>query len=159
MKAAVATDFGEPLEIQDLPVAGSVQVRARTAASGLCRTGLHAAGKAGGAGAALVLAAAPRAFARAYRSLDRGGRPVTVPPPAGAAVHIPIAGTVLGGITGISSIVGTRQDLSEVSAPHAAGRTRTVAESRLLYQFAEPSGEGPGGRAGARPAPRFRTQD
>jgi propanol-preferring alcohol dehydrogenase len=39
---------------------------------------------------------------------------------------------VLDGISVIGSVVGTRQDLAEVFALHAAGRTRVVAEPRQL---------------------------
>jgi propanol-preferring alcohol dehydrogenase len=45
---------------------------------------------------------------------------------------VPIFDTVLKGISIIGSIVGTRQDLAEVFALHAAGRTRVVAEARSL---------------------------
>ncbi|NUR28773.1 MAG: alcohol dehydrogenase catalytic domain-containing protein, partial [Catenulispora sp.] len=45
MKAAVVTDFGKPLEIQDLPVPepGPGQVLVEMEASGLCHTDIHAA--------------------------------------------------------------------------------------------------------------------
>ncbi len=45
---------------------------------------------------------------------------------------IPIFDTVLGGISVIGSIVGTRQDLAEVFELHRAGRTRVIAQSRKL---------------------------
>jgi propanol-preferring alcohol dehydrogenase len=87
----------------------------------------------GGADVAVVLAASPTAFEQAYRSLNRGGRLVCVALPADdAAVQVPIFETVLGGISVIGSIVGTRQDLAEVFALHAAGRTRVIAETRRL---------------------------
>jgi propanol-preferring alcohol dehydrogenase len=41
---------------------------------------------------------------------------------------VPIFDTVLGG----RSIVGTRQDLAEVFALHAAGRTRVVSQTRKI---------------------------
>ncbi len=44
----------------------------------------------------------------------------------------PIFDTVLKGISIIGSIVGTRQDLAEVFALHAAGRTRVVSVRRAL---------------------------
>lgn len=114
--------------------------------------------KAGGADVAVVLATAPRAFEQAYRSLSRGGRLVLVGLPADAAMNIPIFETVLGGITVIGSIVGTRQDLSEVFALHAAGRTQVVAESRQLDQVNESFEEVLGGRAEARLVFEFSTQ-
>ena len=45
MKAAVVTEFGEPLEIQELPVPepGPGQVLVKMEASGLCHTDIHAA--------------------------------------------------------------------------------------------------------------------
>ena len=51
------------------------------------------------------------------------------PCPATASSACPIFDTVLKGISVIGSIVGTRQDLAEVFALHAAGRTRVVAET------------------------------
>jgi propanol-preferring alcohol dehydrogenase len=39
---------------------------------------------------------------------------------------------VLKGVSVIGSIVGTRQDLADVFALHAAGRTTVCAESRRL---------------------------
>ncbi|MBE8471994.1 zinc-dependent alcohol dehydrogenase [Streptomyces justiciae] len=107
--------------------------------------------KAGGADVAVVLAAAPRAFEQAYRSLNRGGRLVMVALPADdASIDVPIFETVLGGISVIGSIVGTRQDLAEVFALHAAGRTQVIAEPRRLDQVNESFDEVLGGRAEAR---------
>ncbi|WP_075692289.1 zinc-dependent alcohol dehydrogenase [Streptomyces acidiscabies] len=107
--------------------------------------------KAGGADVAIVLAAAPEAFEQAYRSLNRGGRLVMVALPADdAAIRVPVFETVLGGISVIGSIVGTRQDLTEVFALHAAGRTQVIAEPRRLEQVNESFDEVLGGRAEAR---------
>ncbi|MFI8536521.1 zinc-dependent alcohol dehydrogenase [Streptomyces aquilus] len=107
--------------------------------------------KAGGADVAVVLAAAPKAFEQAYKSLNRGGRLVMVALPAGdAAIDVPIFETVLGGISVIGSIVGTRQDLAEVFALHAAGRTQVIAEPRRLDQVNDSFDEVLGGRAEAR---------
>jgi propanol-preferring alcohol dehydrogenase len=87
----------------------------------------------GGVDVAVVLAANPKAFEQAFRSLRRGGRLVCVALPAdNAAINVPIFETVLGGISVIGSIVGTRQDLTEVFALHAAGRTQVIAEQRAL---------------------------
>ena len=44
----------------------------------------------------------------------------------------PIFETVLNGITVVGSIVGTRKDLREVFALHAAGRTKVIRETRSL---------------------------
>jgi propanol-preferring alcohol dehydrogenase len=47
-------------------------------------------------------------------------------------MRLPIFETVLGGISVIGSIVGTRQDLAEVFELHAAGRTTVAYETRKL---------------------------
>jgi propanol-preferring alcohol dehydrogenase len=87
----------------------------------------------GGVDVALVLAANPQVFEQAFASLRRGGRLVCVAMPAdGATLEVSIFETVIKGISVIGSIVGTRQDLAEVFALHAAGRTRVVSESRKL---------------------------
>ena len=89
----------------------------------------------GGLDVAVVLAASPHVFEEAFASLRRGGRLICVALPAdGGAMTIPIFETVLKGISIIGSIVGTRQDLIEVFALHAAGRTRVIAETRTLEQ-------------------------
>ncbi|WP_238012273.1 zinc-dependent alcohol dehydrogenase [Dactylosporangium sp. AC04546] len=87
----------------------------------------------GGADVAVVLAATEKPFEQALASLARGGRLVCVGLPAGGAtIPVPIFDTVLGGRSVIGSIVGTRQDLAEVFALHAAGRTRVIAQTRKL---------------------------
>ncbi|HVU90753.1 MAG TPA: zinc-binding dehydrogenase, partial [Jatrophihabitans sp.] len=87
----------------------------------------------GGADVAVALAADPASFDQAYRSLRRGGRLVMVALPAdNASVRVPIFDAVLGGKSVIGSIVGTRNDLADVFALHAAGRTRVVAVERKL---------------------------
>jgi alcohol dehydrogenase, propanol-preferring len=107
--------------------------------------------KAGGADVAVVLAAAPKAFEQAYKSLNRGGRLVMVALPAdNAVINVPIFETVLGGISVIGSIVGTRQDLTEVFALHAAGRTQVIAETRRLDEVNDSFDQVLGGRAEAR---------
>jgi alcohol dehydrogenase, propanol-preferring len=92
----------------------------------------------GGLDVAVVLAASPRVFEQAFASLRRGGRLICVALPAdGGAMTIPIFETVLKGISIIGSIVGTRQDLTEVFALHAAGRTRVIAQTRALEDVNE----------------------
>lgn len=86
----------------------------------------------GGADAAIVLAVAPAVFRQAFDALNRGGRLVLVSLPADGELTVPIFDTVLKGISIIGSIVGTRQDLAEVFALHALGRTRVITESRDL---------------------------
>jgi propanol-preferring alcohol dehydrogenase len=89
----------------------------------------------GGVDVAIALAASPQSFEQAFRSLRRGGRLVCVALPAEGTMQIPIFDTVLGEISVIGSIVGTRQDLADVFALHAAGRTRVVAETRKLDEI------------------------
>ena len=86
----------------------------------------------GGADVAVVLATSPRVFEQAFSSLRRGGRLVCVGLPADDKMTIPIFDLVLGGKSVIGSIVGTRQDLADVFALHAAGRTKVIAEARRL---------------------------
>jgi len=92
----------------------------------------------GGVDVAVALAANPASFEQAYRSLRRGGRLVCVALPADDAhLSVPIFDTVLGGKSVIGSIVGTRNDLADVFALHAAGRTRVVAVDRKLDEVNE----------------------
>jgi len=86
----------------------------------------------GGADVALVLAASPKVFEQAFSSLRRGGRLICVAMPVDDLMSIPIFETVVQGISIIGSIVGTRQDLAEVFALHAAGKTTVIAESRKI---------------------------
>src|ERR1700729_175718 len=87
----------------------------------------------GGADVAVALAASPGAFDQAYRSLRRGGRLVCVALPAdNATLSLPIFDTVINGKTVVGSIVGTRNDLADVFALHAAGRTKVIAVDRKI---------------------------
>ncbi|MBO3752704.1 zinc-dependent alcohol dehydrogenase [Streptosporangiaceae bacterium NEAU-GS5] len=86
----------------------------------------------GGADVAVVLAASPRVLEQAHASLRRGGRLILVSLPKDNTVNLPIFQTVLGGLSVIGSIVGTRADLAEVFRLHAAGRTKVVYETRKL---------------------------
>lgn len=86
----------------------------------------------GGADVAVALAASPQSFDQAFRSLRRGGRLVCVALPADGTMTLPIFDTVLNGKSVIGSIVGTRNDLADVFALHAAGRTRVLSIERGL---------------------------
>lgn len=86
----------------------------------------------GGAHAVVSTAATPKAIESAFRSLRRNGRLVLVGLPADNDITVPVFQTVLGGISIVGSIVGTRQDLREVFELHAAGKTRVVRETRSL---------------------------
>ncbi len=91
----------------------------------------------GGADASICVAVSPKAFEQAYSSLRRGGTIVFVALPADNYVQLPIFETVLNGIHVVGSIVGTRVDLAEVFALHAAGKTRVIYETRKLDQVNE----------------------
>ena len=106
----------------------------------------------GGADVAVVLAVIPAVFEQAFAALRRGGRLVCVglPPDTDGPMSLPIFPTVLKGISVIGSIVGTRQDLTEVFDLHALGRTRVVAEPRRLEEVNEAIDEVLTGRAAAR---------
>ena len=52
--------------------------------------------------------------------------------PADGTLNVPIFDTVLGGLSILGSIVGTRNDLQDVFRLHEAGRTRVVASARKL---------------------------
>lgn len=86
----------------------------------------------GGADVAVSLATSPRAFEQAFGALRRGGRLVCVALPADDKMTIPIFDTVISGKSIIGSIVGTRNDLADVFALHAAGRTKVIAQPRRL---------------------------
>ena len=104
----------------------------------------------GGADQAIALAVSPRAFEQAYGSLRRGGTLVFVALPADNEVKLPIFETVLNGITVVGSIVGTRADLREVFALHAAGRTHVIREVRPLVTVNESIADVEAGRVAAR---------
>jgi len=91
----------------------------------------------GGADAAIVLAASPRACEQAFASLKPNGTLVLVALPKDNEMRLPIFETVLRGITVVGSLVGTRVDLAETFELHADGRTRIVRESRELGQVNE----------------------
>jgi propanol-preferring alcohol dehydrogenase len=104
----------------------------------------------GGADVAVALAASPESFDQAFRSLRRGGRLVCVALPADGVMTLPIFDTVLKGNSVIGSIVGTRNDLAEVFALHAAGRTRVIAVDRKIDEVNESIDDVLGGRVPAR---------
>lgn len=86
----------------------------------------------GGLDVAVALAPSPDSFGQALRSLRRGGRLVCVALPADGTLTVPVFDLVLGGLTVLGSIVGTREELAEVFDLHARGRTRVVTETRKL---------------------------
>ena len=104
----------------------------------------------GGADVAIGLAVNDQSFATAYAGLRRGGRLVLVALPAAGTLRIPVFDTVLNGTSVIGSIVGTRADLADVFALHAAGRTRVIYEKRPLSAVNESIDEVLTGHAKAR---------
>lgn len=104
----------------------------------------------GGANQALGIAASPKAFEQAYGSLRRGGTLVFVGLPADNEIRLPIFETVLGGITLVGSIVGTRTDLRQVFELHAANRTRLIREVRPLDSVNEAMADVEAGHVAAR---------
>ena len=106
--------------------------------------------KLGGANQAIALAVSPKSFEQAYGSLRRGGTLVFVALPADNEVTLPIFETVLNGITVVGSIVGTRKDLREVFALHAAGKTKVIRETRSLDDVNEAIADVEAGRVAAR---------
>jgi propanol-preferring alcohol dehydrogenase len=106
--------------------------------------------KLGGADQAIALAVAPKAFEQAYSSLRRGGTLVFVALPADNEITLPIFETVLGGITVVGSIVGTRKDLREVFELHAAGHTTVSSEVRSLDEVNTAIADVEAGRVTAR---------
>jgi len=111
---------------------------------------IQAIKKLGGADVAIVVAAAPRAFEQAYRSLRRGGTLAFVALPADNSFQLPIFETVLNGTKIVGSIVGTRVDLAETFELHAAGKTKVVYETRQLEDVNQSFQEVEQGRARAR---------
>jgi propanol-preferring alcohol dehydrogenase len=104
----------------------------------------------GGADVAIGLAVNDQSFATAYAGLRRGGRLVLVALPAAGTLRIPVFDTVLNGTSVTGSIVGTRADLADVFALHAAGRTRVIYEKRPLSAVNESIDEVLTGHAKAR---------
>jgi alcohol dehydrogenase, propanol-preferring len=104
----------------------------------------------GGADVAVGLAVSDQSFAAAYAGLRRGGRLVLVALPAAGTLSTPVFDTVLNGKSVIGSIVGTRADLADVFALHAAGRTQVIYETRPLTGVNEAITEVLHGKAKAR---------
>jgi len=104
----------------------------------------------GGVDVAIVLAATPVVLEQAHASLRRGGRLILVSLPRDNVMKLPIFETVLGGISVIGSIVGTREDLAEVFRLHAAGWTKVDLEVRKLDEINEAIEDVLAGRVTAR---------
>jgi propanol-preferring alcohol dehydrogenase len=91
----------------------------------------------GGADVALVTVPSPKAMQAAHACLNPRGRLVLVGLPADNTLSIPVFETVLRGIQVMGSLVGTRNDLADCFALHAAGRTKVITETRPLESVNE----------------------
>ncbi|WP_226669528.1 alcohol dehydrogenase AdhP [Metabacillus litoralis] len=85
---------------------------------------------------AVVTAVSKPAFQAAFQSVRRGGTCVLVGLPP-EEMPIPIFDTVLGGISIIGSIVGTRKDLQEALEFAATGKVKTIIEVQPLEKINE----------------------
>jgi alcohol dehydrogenase, propanol-preferring len=149
--ARIAGAFVVGVDIEDTKLAMATELGADHVVNARSNDPVEAIQALGGADVAVALAASPAAFDQAYRSLRRGGRLVCVALPADdAALNLPIFDTVLNGKTVIGSIVGTRNDLADVFALHAAGRTKVIAVDRKLEEVNQSFDDVPAGRVPAR---------
>ena len=131
--ARIAGGFVIAVDIEDHKLTMATELGADHVVNALTTDPVEAIQALGGADVAVSLAASPGAFDQAYRSLRRGGRLVCVALPADdATLSLPIFDTVISGKTVIGSIVGTRNDLADVFALHAAGRTKVIAVNRKI---------------------------
>jgi propanol-preferring alcohol dehydrogenase len=131
--ARIAGGFTIGVDIEAPKLAMATEIGADHVVNARTTDPVEAIRELGGADVAVALAASPASFDQAYRSLRRGGRLVCVALPAdNGALNVPIFDTVINGKSVLGSIVGTRNDLADVFALHAAGRTRIVAVERKL---------------------------
>lgn len=131
--ARIAGGFVTAVDIEDSKLAMATELGADHVVNAATEDPVAAIQARGGADVAIALAASPASFDQAFRSLRRGGRLVCVAMPADNGVlSVPIFDAVIGGKSIIGSIVGTRNDLADVFALHAAGRTRVVVVDRKL---------------------------
>lgn len=149
--ARIAGGFVIAVDIEDDKLAMATELGADHVVNAASTDPVQAIQALGGADVAIALAASPASFDQAYRSLRRGGRLVCVALPADdASIDVPIFDTVLNGKSVIGSIVGTRQDLADVFALHAAGRTRVIAVDRKLDEVNDSISDVLAGRIPAR---------
>jgi propanol-preferring alcohol dehydrogenase len=153
--ARIAGGFVIGVDIEDDKLAMATELGADHVVNARTTDPVAAIQALGGADVAVALAASPESFDQAYRSLRRGGRLVCVALPADGSIDLPIFDTVINGKTVIGSIVGTRNDLADVFALHAAGRTRVIAIERKLDEVNESIADVLAGRVPARVVFRF----
>jgi propanol-preferring alcohol dehydrogenase len=131
--ARIAGGFVIAVDIEDHKLTMASELGADHVVNALTSDPVEAIQALGGADVAVALTVSPAAFDQAYRSLRRGGRLVCVAlPPDNATLSVPIFDTVINGKTVIGSIVGTRNDLRDVYALHAAGRTKVISVDRKI---------------------------
>jgi propanol-preferring alcohol dehydrogenase len=135
--ARIAGAFVVAVDVQDDKLAMATELGADDVVNARRTDPAKAIRDLGGADVAVALAASSESFDQAYRSLRRGGRLVCVALPADGTMTLPIFDTVLSGKSVIGSIVGTRNDLADVFALHAAGRTTVIAVERKLDEVNE----------------------
>jgi propanol-preferring alcohol dehydrogenase len=148
--AAIAGGRVIAVDINDAKLDLARELGAEFTINALTEDPIEAIQKLGGADQAIALAVAPKAFEQAYGSLRRGGTLVFVALPADNEVKLPIFETVLNGITIVGSIVGTRAELRDVFALHAAGKTTVIRETRALADVNEAIADVESGRVVAR---------
>jgi len=148
--AAIAGGRVIAIDIHDDKLTLARELGAEFTINALEEDPIEAIQKLGGADQAIALAVAPKAFEQAYGSLRRGGTLVFVALPADNEVKLPIFETVLNGITIVGSIVGTRAELRDVFALHAAGKTTVIRETRPLADVNEAMADVEAGRVAAR---------
>ncbi|GAA3514835.1 alcohol dehydrogenase catalytic domain-containing protein [Actinocatenispora rupis] len=101
----------------------------------------------GGAHAAIVAAPDARAAEQAYESLRPGGRLTLVALPHDDTMTVPILRTALRGISVRGAGAGSRADVADVFALHAAGRATLIRHRYRLPDVNDAIGELGAGRA------------
>jgi alcohol dehydrogenase, propanol-preferring len=130
--ARIAGGFVIGVDVEDHKLTMATELGADHVVNARATDPVQAIQALGGADVAVALAASPQSFDQAFRSLRRGGRLVCVALPADGTMTLPIFETVLKGNSIIGSIVGTRNDLADVFALHAAGRTKVISVDRKI---------------------------
>lgn len=149
--ARIAGGFVIAVDIQDDKLSMATELGADHVVNANTTDPVEAIQALGGADVAVALAASAQSFDQAFRSLRRGGRLVCVAMPADdGVIDVPIFDLVIGGKSVIGSIVGTRNDLADVFALHAAGRTKVVIVDRTLDEVNEAMSDVLSGKIAAR---------
>jgi len=104
----------------------------------------------GGARVVIVTSSGLDSYQQALGSLKRRGTLVAVGAPKDNVLQLPIFQTIVMGWNIIPSMVGTRVELAEVLALHAAGRTTVVRETRPLTEVNQAMADVEAGRVEGR---------